>query len=67
MGVTDPMCEVSGQDATCAICDRPIRYVLGEPSLRKVTTNTTVYASIGCCMLEPCGQTFTVRRSGLIH
>ena len=55
------------EDATCAVCDRPVRGFLGEPYRKKLSTNSTVYAVMAWCLLEPCGHTFTVRRGGLIH
>lgn len=61
------MCKVSPEDATCAICDRPVREVLGAPARQKVSVNTTIYGHMAWCILEPCGHTFTVRRGGLIH
>jgi hypothetical protein len=67
MGLTGMMCELSGEDATCAVCDRPVRSVLGAPSRRRVSADTTVYAPTAWCMLDPCGHIFTVRRGGLIY
>ena len=68
MGVTDMMIdEVTAEEATCAVCDRPVRYVLSEPYLRQATANAVVYKPMAWCLLEPCGHTFTVRRGGLIY
>ena len=64
---TDLMCELSTEDATCAVCDLPVRAVLGAPSRQKLSAGTTVYAPIAWCMLDPCGHVFTVRRGGLVY
>jgi len=67
MGVTDVTDELVADDATCAVCDRPVRAVVGTPSRQKMSADTTVYAPTAWCMLDPCGHTFTVRRGGLIY
>ena len=63
----DIMWELSTEDATCAVCEQPVRGVLGEPSRRQLSADTTVYAPLAWCMLDPCGHVFTVRRGGLIY
>jgi plastocyanin len=67
MGVTGMTSELVAREATCAVCDRPVRAVVGTPSRHKVSAGTTVYAPVAWCMLDPCGHTFTVRRGGLIY
>jgi hypothetical protein len=67
MGVTGMTSELVADEATCAVCDRPVRAVVGTPSRQKVSAGTTVYAPTAWCMLDPCGHTFTVRRGGLIY
>ena len=67
MGVTDMTYEVLAEDATCAVCDQPVRAAVGTPSRQKVSADTTVYAPKAWCRLDPCGHTFTVRRGGLIY
>jgi hypothetical protein len=67
MVATEMMCELSTDDAMCAVCDQPVRGVLGAPSRQKVSADTTVYAPMAWCMLDPCGHVFTVRRGGLIY
>ena len=67
MGPTGMTCEVVADDATCAICDRPVSDVLATPSRQTVSATATVYRAMAWCMLEPCGHTFSVRRGGLIH
>jgi hypothetical protein len=67
MGVTGMMYELVAEDATCAVCDRQVRAVVGTPSRQRVSADTTVYTPTAWCMLDPCGHTFTVRRGGLIY
>jgi hypothetical protein len=64
---TEMICELSTDDATCAVCDQPVRGVLGAPSRQRLSADTTVYAPRAWCMLDPCGHVFTVRRGGLIY
>ena len=64
MGVT---IEPADEDATCAVCDEPVRAVVGTPSGRQESAFAAVYARMAWCMLEPCGHAFTVRRGGLIY
>jgi hypothetical protein len=54
-------------DATCAICDRPVVGYSGEPARRGPAAPSTVLADSAWCLLDPCGHTFIVRRGGLIH
>ena len=67
MGVTGMTYGLVAEDATCAVCDRPVRAVVGTPSRQKVSADTTVYAPAAWCVLDPCGHTYTVRRGGLIY
>lgn len=67
MGVTAITSVLAGEDATCAVCDEPVRAVVGTPSRQTVSSATTVYVATAWCMLEPCGHAFTVRRGGLIY
>jgi len=67
MGAASMMCELTTEDATCAVCDEPVRGVLGAPSRQELSVDTTVYAAMAWCMLDPCGHVFTVRRGGLIY
>ncbi len=67
MGLTGMTYELGAEDATCAVCERPVRAVVGMPSRPKVSADTTLYTSTAWCMLDPCGHTFTVRRGGLIY
>jgi CO dehydrogenase/acetyl-CoA synthase beta subunit len=55
------------EDATCAVCDEPVRAVLGTPSRQVVSPSVTAYAARAWCTLEPCGHTYSVRRGGLIY
>jgi hypothetical protein len=67
MDLAGLMGDVSAEDATCAICERPVRGFVGAPSPRKVGADTTEYAPTAWCMLDPCGHIFSVRRGGLIY
>ena len=67
MELTGMVCGVGAEDATCAVCDRPVRGVIGAASRRKVSADTTEYAPMAWCLLDPCGHTFSVRRGGLIY
>jgi len=67
MGVTGMTAGLLAEEATCAVCGRPVRAVVGTPSRQEVGTGTTGYALAAWCRLDPCGHTFTVRRGGLIY
>jgi hypothetical protein len=67
MGLTGMTYELAAEDATCAVCHRQVRAVVGTPSRQRVSADTTVYMPTAWCMLDPCGHTFTVRRGGLIY
>ena len=67
MGVMDMTYELVVEDAMCAVCDLPVRAVIGAPSRQKMSADTTVYAPAAWCILDPCGHTFTVIRGGLIY
>ncbi len=58
---------MSAADATCASCDQPVSGVLSAPSREQLNADTTVYAPMAWCLLEPCGHVFAVRRGGLIY
>lgn len=67
MGLTGMTYERSAKDATCAVCERPVRAVVSTASRPAVSPDTTLYTPMAWCMLDPCGHTFTVRRGGLIY
>jgi len=67
MGVTAMTIELTVEYATCAVCDQPVKTVVGTPSRQMVSAASTAYAATAWCMLEPCGHAFTVRRGGLIY
>ena len=51
----------------CAQCGKPVLAVEEQPSRLHVGEAGTLERTVTWCRLQPCGHSFTLRGTGLIH